>query len=103
VNIDQLMEVYGLKEETFEHIRSRVYIEQGFRPKSIPLKTGTYRELYSHPYLSSRQAVMLLRYRQHHGDSISATTLLDNPLFTPEEAERLRPYLILRDTVPAFR
>ncbi|MCA6075560.1 helix-hairpin-helix domain-containing protein [Fulvivirga sedimenti] len=103
VDIRQLLEVYGLKDETFEHIRSRIYVDTDFRPRAIPLKTGTYRELYSHPYLNSRQAVMLLRYRQHHGDSISFEALLDNPLFSADEAERLRPYLIITDTVPAYR
>ncbi len=98
VEVQQLREVFGLKEETYDHIHSRLYVDEDFRPVPIPVKTGTYRELYQHPYLNSRQAVMLLRYRQHHMDSLSENSILNNPVFSPQDAERLRPYLNLSDS-----
>jgi competence protein ComEA len=95
VSVDQLNEVYGLKKDVIEHISDRLYVDSLFVPMKIPYREGTYQQLYSHPYLDSKQAVFLIRYRQQHGTRGLLEGLEANPRFKKKEIERLRPYLPL--------
>ncbi|MEJ2003698.1 MAG: helix-hairpin-helix domain-containing protein [Cyclobacteriaceae bacterium] len=103
VAVNQLGEIYGLKEETLEHISSRLYVDSLFTPRKIPYREGGYQELYSHPYLDSKQAVFLIRYRQQHGTRGLLSAMESNPRFKDLDIIRLKPYLPVSDSSSLYR
>jgi DNA uptake protein ComE-like DNA-binding protein len=64
--VSQLREVYGLPDSTYHHIRDKLYVDRKFEPNRILLDSATYQQLYDHPYINSKEATAILRYRDHH-------------------------------------
>lgn len=89
---NQLLEVYGLKEETVQEIWN--YFE--FEPlisKRINLNSSEITELAKHPYISYSEAKVLVAYRNQHGDYETADDLLNIKIFKPSWVEKINPYL----------
>lgn len=62
----QIKEVYGLPDSTFQQISPFLEIESGvFR--SISINNASEEELKSHPYISWKQAKLIVNYRKQHG------------------------------------
>ena len=99
VDLEQLTEVYGLPEETRDHILPQLYVDNSFAPRKININAAEYGELYRHPYLKSRQAVALIRYRQQHGIIGTVEEIKRNPIFSEADLKRLMPYLPFTDSL----
>ncbi len=91
-SIGQLREVYGLTEETFEMIKTRITADSSFITR-ININTSDYKELSKLRYLERYEITSILKYRQLKGNINSITDLVDNKLITNEKAKRVRPYL----------
>ena len=61
--------------------------------RQINLNKASFQVLNAHPYVSYEQARALLRYIRLYGDVEDEETLLYTRIFTPEELDRLRPYI----------
>ena len=94
---DQIAEVYGLKPETFESIKSKILCgNDGVNTiKKINLNTTTKDELNAHPYISSKQAVIIANFRNQHGAFLKVDDLKNADCFTEKEFNKLKPYLIV--------
>jgi competence ComEA-like helix-hairpin-helix protein len=90
--IEQLKEIYGLSEETFELIKSRVTADSSFI-KRINLNTADYKELTKIRYLEKYEIISILKYRQLKGKVTEIGDLVDNKLITAERAKQILPYL----------
>jgi competence ComEA-like helix-hairpin-helix protein len=90
--VEQLKEVYGLSEETFEMIKSRVKADSAFI-KRINLNTADYKELTKVRYLEKYEITSILKYRQLEGSISEISELVDNKLITNEKAMQILPYL----------
>jgi DNA uptake protein ComE-like DNA-binding protein len=100
-SLDQLLEVYGFKEETRETVRERIQLVQ---PVSfLKLNLLTYKELAQHPYIDIPLAKNISNYRSQHGDFKSKEDLLKLKLMTPEVLQKLEPYLSFEGSDPAGR
>ena len=64
VLLDQLSEIYGLKDKALESLKSRVFIKSDFKPKRIKINRATENELAIHPYITSQLARDIIRYRE---------------------------------------
>lgn len=61
--------------------------------RQINLNKASFQALNTHPYISYEQAKALLQYIRLYGDVKDEETLLSTHIFTPEELNKLRPYI----------
>lgn len=61
--------------------------------RQINLNKASFQALNTHPYISYEQAKALLQYIRLYGDVKDEETLLSTHIFTPDELEKLRPYI----------
>ena len=91
ISTDQFRDIYGLDSlalgelETFGKIRSGV--------RRIPVNTASAEELDRHPFLSRRQAQIIVNYREQHGAYTSAESLKPIRILDAKTIEKITPYL----------
>lgn len=88
----QLLEVYGVKEET----ALSVWEFFDFDPKisrKIKINSAELDHLAAHPYISYGEAKVLIAFRNQHGRFSSADDLLKVRIFKVEWIEKIKPYL----------
>lgn len=91
VSTDQFRDIYGLDSlaltelQTFGKIRSAV--------RKIPVNTASADELDRHPFLSRRQAQIIVTYREQHGAYTSAESLKPIRILDAKTIEKIAPYL----------
>jgi DNA uptake protein ComE-like DNA-binding protein len=93
--VEQLKEVYGLPEETFELIKGRLYADSSGLRK-IYINSADYRELSQIHYLEKYDISAILKYREFTGRINSIEDLKVNKILTPEKSEKVGPYLDFR-------
>lgn len=94
--IEQLKEVYGLPEETYELIKNRISTDSTFISR-ININTADYKELSHIRYFEKYEIASILKYRQLKGNIAGMIDLIDNKLITKEKAFRVSPYLKFDD------
>jgi DNA uptake protein ComE-like DNA-binding protein len=92
VSVDQLKEVYGLKEETFNMISPRLYADS-LLIRKIKINKADYRELIRHPYFQLNEVSGILKYRELQGKITRIEDLIENNLISPETSKKIRAYL----------
>ena len=92
VSVDQLKEVYGLPEETFEMISARVEADS-LTIREIRINEWDYRQLIRHPYFERSEVSAILKYRELNGRISGIREMIENNLVSVETAKRIRPYL----------
>lgn len=89
---NQLMEVFGVKEETAEAVWE--FFE--FYPtifRKIKINSAELEVMASHPYISYGEAKVLIAFRNQHGRFITSEELLKVKIFKKEWVEKIKPYL----------
>jgi len=89
---EQLLEVYGLREEVAKRIFDYFTFDPAIKSK-LPINSLSVKELSRHPYVKYGEAKVIVAYREQHGKYNSAEELLDIKIFTEEWLDRLEPYL----------
>ena len=89
---DQLKEVYGLPEETFELILPRVFADS-LAVRKIKVNEADFNMLIKHPYFTRAEVTAILKYRELKGVIPDIGVMVDNKLISPETAIRIRAYL----------
>jgi DNA uptake protein ComE-like DNA-binding protein len=89
---DQLKEVYGLSEETFNLIRSRVKADPAMVRK-ININSAEYKQLIRMPYFEKGEVTGILKYREGRGRIDSLGDLVENKIISEEKAAKVRWYL----------
>ncbi|MBC7425607.1 MAG: helix-hairpin-helix domain-containing protein [Bacteroidia bacterium] len=87
---EQLLEVYGLDNEKFESIESRIIISGNF--KTININKATLAEM-KHPYINYTQAKAIVNFRVQHGNYSDFKSLEQVKLLDALTLEKLKPYL----------
>jgi DNA uptake protein ComE-like DNA-binding protein len=88
--IDQLKEVYGLRDTSIVKFQSRLMVSAPYR--KIKINQDSLTTLY-HPYLTKKDALLIQNFRNQHGSFRSATDLYQLKAFDPKYWERITPYL----------
>ena len=88
----QLLEVYGVKEETAEAVWEFFEFEPGIFRK-LKINAATQEELSRHPYISYGEAKVLIAFRNQHGDFVSSDDILKVKIFKSEWVQKIEPYL----------
>jgi DNA uptake protein ComE-like DNA-binding protein len=91
--VDQLKEVYGLPEETYNFISGRLTADSSV-VKKIRINSADYKQMIRLPYFSKQEVSAILKYRELGGRINSMDDLIDNKLIAKEKADKIRPYLV---------
>ena len=91
-SIDQIAEVYGLPDSTFQSIRINLVLDESSIRK-ININTATDSLLKQHPYLNWRTAKAVTNYRFQHGYFSGVDDLGKVKLLSDELLQNLVPYL----------
>jgi DNA uptake protein ComE-like DNA-binding protein len=91
-SVDQLKEVYGLPEETFNLVAPRLFTDS-LTIRKISLNKAGYREIIRHPYFQKSEVNAIMKYRELKGRISGIGEMIENNLISPETARKIRPYL----------
>jgi len=94
-SVDQLKEVYGLSEETFNLIAGRVTADPALIRK-IDINNADFRQLSRMPYFDKYEINAILKYRGFSGSMRSLDELIDNKLVAADKYIKLKPYLEIK-------
>jgi len=90
-SVAQVGETFGLPDSVFQQIEPYLVLSPIFR--KLPVNTATEEELAGHPYLSDRQAHILVLFRENHGPFSGADDLRQIRAIPDSTRQKLIPYL----------
>ena len=93
IKSEQLKEVYGLDSMVVNRLTNMTFIAAGFTPVKLNINTASEEQLSSHPYIRYKTARALITYRFQHGDFKEVHDIKKLPVLTPEEVEKILPYI----------
>jgi len=95
-SIDQVAEVYGIPDSTFQLIRSRLVMAAGLPPlKMLHINSDDADKLKQHPYVRWNIANAIVQFRHQHGPFKSIEQLQQIDLVSPAILKKLTPYVSL--------
>ena len=94
VTITQVQEVYGLPKETYEVIEKQLTVKAAAIQK-LSINTATYEDLVQHPYIDSKRANAIVKFRKQHGAFASVDDLSKIYAIPASTLKRIKPYLKL--------
>ena len=94
VFIEQLLEVWKMRLETYEKLMPQLTIDTN-KIKKINVNTCSIEDLRSHPYLDYYQANSIIKMRMQKDGYNELQEILESKLINEEEFQRLLPYLSL--------
>ncbi len=82
-SLNQLKEVYGLKKETLDSLKNYVFVGEELKLRKLKVNHLNADSLVQHPYISYKEANLIVNYRNQHGNyksvkDISAIKILDS-------------------------
>jgi competence protein ComEA len=92
VSAEQLREVYGLHEETYNLLIGRVFADSS-DIIGININDAGFVELSKHPYLDRYDIKAILKYKELKGRISNISELIKNKILTADKAKRISPYL----------
>lgn len=92
-SVEQLREVYGLTEDTYNIICGRLSADTSAIRK-IKINTADYRQLIRLPYFEKEEVSAILKYRKENGRIGSIIEIIENNLISREKAVKVRAYLV---------
>ena len=92
VDMSQLKEVYGLSPEVLEQLHRNFFVETKFLPVQININICTKLELEKHPYISAKNAELIINYRLNH-QPLTAADLEKIPAISKDQLKKILPYL----------
>jgi len=92
--IEQIKEVYGISDDLFQSIRPNLTLpEDGPSLAKRPVNKLTAAELAKHPYISRKEARLIVNYRSQHGHFRSMADLKKIYALGEGFLEKIEPYL----------
>ena len=91
-SVEQLREVYGLPEETFNLVSGMLVADSADVIK-ININDADYKKLIRLPYFERYDVAAILKYRELNGRVEGIGELVENKIISGETAARVRPYL----------
>ncbi|MFT3949508.1 MAG: helix-hairpin-helix domain-containing protein [Agriterribacter sp.] len=90
--VDQVAEVYGLPDATFQKIRPKLLCNAKDIHK-ININTATLDDLKAHPYIKYQVANAVIQYRNQHGDYASVEAIKQVQAVTDDIFKKIAPYI----------
>ncbi len=92
LNVEQLMEVYGMTEELYNNISDNFTVETDVIVK-LNINKADYKALVTHPYISKENAKNILNYRTFAGKIKSFDELLKKKAIDQEFYDKISLYI----------
>jgi len=92
----QLLQVYGMDEERYSHLQEQVYVDTTYVQK-LNINKVDYQQLAKHPHITSKQANVIVQYRNQHGSYSRPEDLLEIAIINEEFLRKIAPYLTFAD------
>ncbi len=96
ISQSQLSEVYGLESPALDSLIKYTFISEGGHLK-ININTASAAELAKHPYITNKQASLIVAYRNQHGNFSTLEQLLKIKALKEDFLHKLMPYLTVND------
>lgn len=87
----QLLEIYGFRPGMLDTIAEKIFLDRSGIHK-LAVNTCDEKTLFGHPYIR-KKARIIINYRNQHGPFGSAEDLAGILILSPEELEKILPYL----------
>lgn len=91
-SIEQVGETYGVPDSTFIRIKPFLQLNPATLLQ-LDLNQATYNELNAHPYISSKLAYLIMKYRKDQGAFKSIETLNELVAQTNDSFEKIQHYV----------
>ena len=95
VNFDQLHEIYGLNNYAIDEIKKKFFIDSAEIQK-IDINFASGKILSKHPYMDYHTVGRVLKFREMKGGWNNIAEMKKDEILLPDEARKLRPYLVFR-------
>ncbi len=93
VRVQQLKEVYGLSDSSFQVIEPVVFIAKDYVPEKINILSATYKDLISHPYIDNNMARLIVNFSRSCEEDCSIDRLEALVRMDSADFQKVRPYL----------
>ena len=92
---NHLKEVFVLRDapDLVDSLRKYTFVAAGFVPRPVHLNSGTFDELWPHPYVGKPLARLIVAYRKQHGPFATPDDLQQIKIMKEESFVKLRPYV----------
>ena len=94
-SFDQLLELYKVRDETLTLLSEKTVLDTS-AVKRIDLNSCSLEELGRHPYLSWKQARIILAYREQHQGFRTVKEILRTDVITDSVYLKIAPYLMVK-------
>jgi competence protein ComEA len=91
-SLNQLRDVYGIKEENFELIKNQLIVKD-VNCKKININTCSFDELKSHAYFDYKTSKAIINYREANGKYQSVDDIKSCELITEDFIDKNRMYI----------
>lgn len=92
--IEQVGETFGVPDSTFQKIKPQLQVNAA-AIKKININTAAYDELNNHPYINSKTAYQILKYRKEKGSFTNIEEV--KALVQPNDSyEKMIPYIAVK-------
>lgn len=91
-SINQISELKVVTEENFQRILPQICCDSA-KIKKININFATSKELEVHPYISNRMLKRIINHRELKGGWSNLEEMIEDNIFSAEEAIRIAPYL----------
>lgn len=91
-SLHQLKEVYGLKKENLDSLKKYVFLTNKLNIKKLKVNQINADSLVQHPYISYKEANLIVNYRNQHGEYNSTNDLLSIKVLDSNWVKKVTPY-----------
>jgi DNA uptake protein ComE-like DNA-binding protein len=95
--VEQLKEVYGVTAETYDLIKDYIVVTSLDGIKKININKVDANSLAKHPYLSPKDAKLIVNYRDQHGSYVNIEDLTKIGTLSDLAIAKIAPYLIFEN------
>ena len=97
-SVSQISELKVVTEDNFQRILPQIWCDSA-KIKKININFATSKELEVHPYISNRMLRRIINHRELKGGWSKLEEMIEDNIFSAEEATRIAPYLDFRATL----
>lgn len=91
-SVSQILELKVVTEENFQRILPQIYCDSA-KIKKININFARPKEMEVHPYISNRMLRRIVNNRELKGGWSNLEEMIEDDIFSAEEAARIAPYL----------
>ena len=96
-SVDQISELSMVTEDNFQRILPQIWCDSA-KIKKININFARLNELKTHPYITSRMLKLIVNKRVLKGGWSTIAEMIEDDIFSNEEAMRIAPYLLFGST-----